>query len=144
MTLRVAPFEEIQHLRVRLARDRVSMHDSAKTRWFTWMPIGGATSAETGHSSLVMRTAQGMALGICGLLDLGQGWQRIKSVWIVPGSRRQGLGTLMTDELIRYCHDELGAQGIEVLAYNRKFYEARGFKAGLRPRRNGAVCMRLQ
>lgn len=100
------------------ARDRVATADSPATRWFMW----GENNEQP---------------AFCGLLQTSSGY-RIKGVWTHPKLRGQGIGTAMTNALIKYATDELMACRVEAFAYNPGWYEQQGFKRfGVLP--NGAV-----
>ena len=86
------------------AKDHVSVSDTKRTTWY--------------------RTPRHE--GFCALLEVGRDAVRIKGVYVHPEWRGRGIGSAMTDELLRKA-----ASGpykvIEVLAYNPAFYESRGF-----------------
>jgi ribosomal protein S18 acetylase RimI-like enzyme len=66
--------------------------------------------------------------GFCGLIEFAPGKWRIKGVFVQREFRGEGLGSRMTEELIRYAIDNLHPDLLEVIAGNPKFYEARSFQ----------------
>jgi len=63
-------------------------------------------------------------VGIGALMPLGKNRIRIKSIWIRPDCREQGLGAALTERLIADCKNKT----IEARVYNPQFYLLRRFK----------------
>lgn len=66
--------------------------------------------------------------GFCSLAKVKEGRWRIRSVYVLPEWRKQGIGAQMTDALLRYAFETLHAEEVEVLALNPDFYQKRGFE----------------
>lgn len=96
-------YADVAKFKSAAARDHVSVSPTKKTRWFK-LPTGE---------------------GFCGLIEVGAA-VRIKGVYVHREYRGSGIGTKMTEELLTLAERE--GKPIEVLAYNAKFYEDRGFK----------------
>lgn len=94
----------IAQLKSVAARERVSLSDTRSTYWF-----------RTDDNS-----------GVCGAIEVA-GRVRIKGVWVYPEWRGLGIGSAMTEALIKWIEQRYDCP-IEVLAYNPAFYEARGFR----------------
>lgn len=117
-TLKIVTFKDNLVYQTRAGRDRISVADAKDAVWFQF--VDGED-----------------VLGICSLLPISNNGGRLKAVWVKPEHRGAGNGTEMIEALIAFARDK-GADRLEVLAYNPKFYEARGFKKVGNPRPNGA------
>jgi len=97
-------FEDIQPWRGAAAKERTSLNNA---KGVTWFRIPGKACA--------------------GLLWLAGGTRaRIKSVYVGPEHRGQGLGTALTTHLTSHARAK-GAHSMEVLAYNPRHYVRLGW-----------------
>lgn len=112
MILQPIPYEQVAPFRSRAARDHVSLSPTATTKWYGAFLDGDSLA------------------GVCGLL-IGRTFARIRGVWVPRELRGEGIGSAMTEALIEQAPRGLR---LEVLAYNRAFYEARGFRVVGQPR----------
>jgi len=85
------------------SKEHVSVSDTNRTRWFR-------TEDRT---------------GFCALIEIGDSL-RVKGVFVHREYRGTGIGSRMTDELLTLASSS--GKRLQVLAYNRAFYELRGFK----------------
>lgn len=65
-------------------------------------------------------------LGFGALIEVKPGHLRVKGIYVLPEERGAGVGTTMTEDLIKVAR-AAGAQEIEAIALNPAWYEARGF-----------------
>jgi GNAT superfamily N-acetyltransferase len=117
-TLKKVTFKDNLVYQTRAGRDRISVADAKDAIWFQFVDGDDV-------------------LGICSMLPLPRNGGRVKAVWVKPEHRGVGNGTEMIEQLLQFARDA-GADRLEVIAYNPKFYEARGFKPVGNPRPNGA------
>jgi|GEM_PF-5804174 len=128
--LQAVDYDMAAKYKSRAAKEHVSISPTANTDWFL-VAVSGSI---------------GVA-GVAGMMRLSNSLNgqkgvtaRIKGIYVQKEFRGQGIGTKVIDALERLAGD-WNATMIEVYAYNRKFYEARGYEAvGTRP--NGAVLLR--
>jgi N-acetylglutamate synthase-like GNAT family acetyltransferase len=115
-------FQSIAHLANKAAGDRVSISDTKLTKWFK----------STDEDQKVTGCAAAMKVAGCGI--------RIKGVWVSPSHRKKGIGEAFVDVITRDAEHNC-VSFLEAFAYNKAFYEAKGFKTtGVLP--NGASKMR--
>lgn len=86
-----------------------------------------------GDSSDLMRHDDGNVLryageGCCGAVSLLYGGRtaRLRSIFVRPELRGQGIGTRLTEHLISIA-SQLSVRRIDVITYNPAFYAERGF-----------------
>lgn len=103
VTLRAVSYGTIAPYKAQAARDRVSVSDTKNTQWYM-LP------GQEGFGAL-LQTADAV---------------RVKGVYVFPEYRGEGLGTALTEALIRVAIAT--GKTLEVLAYNPGFYESRGFE----------------
>src|SRR5690606_32952221 len=117
-TLKKVQFQDCPQIQTRAGKEGISVRDAKDAIWFHF-------------------TDRDEILGICALLPLRDNGGRLKAVWIKPEHRKQGNGAEVIEQLMEFARNA-GADRLAVIAYNPKFYEARGFKKLGDPRPNKA------
>ena len=120
--IRAVDYSEVAKHRSAAAKEHVSLADAKHVIWFQ-----------------IVKAEE--VVGAVGLMLMAGARVRIKGFYVLAKVRGLGIGTNASDAVEAYAIRELQAREIEVYAYNREFYEGRGFQAvGKRP--NGAVLLR--
>lgn len=106
--LREAGIEEVHKWKRQAEREGVSVKETkGKTRWYVWEEVGEV-------------------LGFGGYIWATKTKARIKGIYVLPENRGQGVGVKMTEGIMAKAREE-GAEKLEAVALNPKFYEERGF-----------------
>lgn len=90
------------------ARERVSLKDTPDTRWYWIVPFG--EWEPVGFAGLYFRNGVG----------------RIKGVLVFKSQRGRGYGEAAV-AMLEATAAEYGCSAVEAFAWNRAFYEARGY-----------------
>lgn len=105
-------FEEVKHLRSLAARDGVHLAQLRGAKWWAWSELRGEDEP--------------LLAGVACLAPITGGRVRVRSVYVLPAWRGRGIGTALAEAAIAAAPR---GRPIEVLAYNPRWYAARGFRA---------------
>jgi GNAT superfamily N-acetyltransferase len=121
--IRPATDDEVAWARPGAAADGVNMEPSDAARPTTWW---------------IAVTPRGNRLGICGMMPVEDGGQRLRGAWVVPAWRGLGVWWTMVQYRVAEAYDR-GAEWVETYAVHPGPLLRNGWKVASTKDRNGAV-----